>query len=158
MALRISALWLVLINFQLLTTLVATFRLLQSDVSALSVIVTCFPLILGLAFWMFPMTLAHKLLASRSGQDISSITLQDTSAALAVMIGIYAILSAIPTLAAGLMMHLLASEIGLFGTYLKQSSTNFLTHLSRFGIGIGLILLARPLTQRIFPAQAMHSH
>ena len=156
-AFRLAAIWLVLLCFQLYAILEMLARGLHEEKSALTLIGILAPLPLALAFWMFPMLFAHKVLTPRPGAAGGAFALQDCSAALAIIIGMATVIAAIPTLAGVLMMYVLAPDASLNRVYFASREAEILAHLSGFGLGIALILLARPLAERIFPSRATSS-
>jgi hypothetical protein len=157
MAFRLAALWLVLLCFQLYAILHALTHALQEEKGVLSLIAILTPLPLAIAFWTFPMLFAHKVLPPGADADGSAFSLQDSTAALSVLIGMFSVISALPILVNGLLVLLLAPYDSFTRVYFNSAGANHLAHLSQFGLGLGLILLARPLARRIFSSRATSS-
>jgi hypothetical protein len=114
-ALRLSAIWLLMITVQLAAISSVVNKSFGNGSTALLYILPAVPLLLAVFLWRFPMFTARRLLPRGSESAIPRMAPRDAIIAASVIIGLWALIGAIPRLfgAIGLFIAAGPERLGL---------------------------------------------
>jgi hypothetical protein len=154
LGLRISSIWLVLLAFQLLVMANATFSVTFQEITPLWLGLSLLPCIPGIFLWFFPMLVAHKLVPQRQATGENDSIL-DVTAALAVFVGMLAVIKSLPFVFGGLCMITVGADSPVVGDYFAgEFGTKFSAGIAQYCVGFILIFMPRFVAKLIFRAPA----
>lgn len=152
MAVRLFAIWLVVIAFQTFAIARAMNAQLGGSGTIGLYIMPALPLVLAVLLWFFPMFVAHKIVPRTDETNTLHLPAHEMTAAASAIMGIWVLLAAIPHLAAAGSILIFIGENSNFATYFNpERKTQFLSMLLQ--CGLGAFLVARPwfVAEKIFP-------
>lgn len=150
LGLRIASVWIFLLAFQLLTLAELTFSVTAEKISPLWVAISLLPCIPAIFLWFFPMLVAHKLVPCQQAMGKVE-TIRDVTAALAVIIGVFAVVKAAPHVFSGICMTIIGAESEMFAGYFESGfGTQFRAAIAQYFLGFILIFLPRFVAGLIF--------
>ena len=149
LGIRFSSIWLVLMSAQFFMVNVAAFGYIQAPVPAGWTALALLPALLGVVLWVFPMSIAHKLLPQRPiVAELDAV--RDVTAAFAVTVGFFAFLNGFPHVYSGIVV--VNADVGFnWDTYFtSQLGASFAPGIVQSAAGLLLILVPRAICAMIF--------
>lgn len=152
MAVRLFSIWLVIVAFQTVGIATAMNQQFQNPASLAMYAMPAIPLLFAIGLWMFPMSIAHKLVPKTHDTDVMKMPARDAVAAASAIIGIWVLVISVPQVIAAFGIFLQGVDNPMFSAYFS-----FDRKLSLFAVLaqalFGLYLVSRPwkLAYKIFP-------
>jgi hypothetical protein len=141
-ALRLVAIWLILIGFQLHTMTIWVSQQFPGDLPAFWGYIALLPCMMAVFLWMFPMLTANKLLPRRAEQDRT--TPGDLLALAAVMFGLWAVVGSIAGIFSALSIAVVSRGTPFFDDYMRSPSGGGHAAITAAQYLMGLVLMGAP--------------
>lgn len=152
LAVRIFAIWLVVMAFQVLGLALAMNSQLKLDGVSALYFMPALPLLLAVFLWLFPMFVAHKLVPRSHDQNALRIPARELTAAASAIIGIWVCIAAMPQLLAQGAVVVYGGGFAALGAYFSPDRTaQLIAVLLQCLAGITLLLKPWSVAARIFP-------
>jgi hypothetical protein len=151
LAVRLFALWLVLIAFQIVALGSAMREQLEGTGSLVIYVMPVVVLLIALCLWLFPMFVAHKLVPKTHDTDTLKIPARHAAAAGAAILGLWAVIVTLPTIIATVSVALTGSHSALYGMYFApERVVSLLSTAGQFTLGLFLVVKPWFIANKIF--------
>jgi hypothetical protein len=152
MAVRLFAIWLVMIAFQLYMITSALEPRLSDGGKPVVYLVAALPAVIAVLLWRFPMFVAHKMVPRTLDTNIRHIPAREATAAGTALIGIWAVIATVPHLFAAFGLRFFGADPSLASAYATpERMQQTLGLLSQCALGIFLIAKPWFVAGRVFP-------
>lgn len=152
MAAKLFAIWLLVIAFQMAAAGLAIKNQLPDSAPFLLYLLPALPLVLAILLWLFPMTVADKLVPRTQDSNIVRTPAREVTAIAAVIIGIWILIGSIPTFITSLGLFLSFGQGMMDAMYFTPERSWNLLGVSLQCV-VALILVFKPwsVARKVFP-------
>ncbi|HYM33839.1 MAG TPA: hypothetical protein VET48_00515 [Steroidobacteraceae bacterium] len=152
MAAKLFAIWLVVIAFQIFGAAITLKSQLGSSATFLLYFLPALPILLAVFLWLFPMTIADKLVPRTQDTNTLRTPARELTAVASIIIGLWVLIGTIPTLVTTLGMFLFSDETLMSVAYFTQErKLHFVGVFLQCAFALFLVFKPWTIARKVFP-------
>jgi hypothetical protein len=153
MAAKLFAIWLVVTAFQVFAAGLALKNQIGEAAWSLPYLMPALPLVIGVLLWLFPMTIADKLVPRVRDTNTVRAPAREVTAIASVIIGIWVLIGTLPLLVTTLGLVFVSDQNLMSAVYFTpERKLTLLGVVLQWGFALLLVFKPWSIANKVFPA------
>jgi hypothetical protein len=153
MAVKLFAIWLVVMAFQVLAAGLAMRNQIGEAASFLPYLLPALPLVVAVLLWLFPMTVADKLVPRVRDTNTVRAPARELTAVASVIIGLWVLIGTLPLLVTTLGLVFVSDQNLMNAVYFTpERKLTLLGVVLQWGLALFLVFKPWSVAGKVFPA------